>query len=216
MSKTVSVNPALLEGSLRKRFESMLPVIARRSIVQWELCGTAEADIVLREQRLPGDDGISLYISDDAAFDAAPDVLRVERAFRVNAMLEALDLAAARVLHRRDCAARATQRSVAGRSADLYQLKYWSVPGQHAPMNVLCALAGMTRRPVSREWLAAESKLSATEVDVLLVELELRGALRTNLAPLDEPPGRAPAGFMARLKQWLRGPRTATSAGLAR
>ncbi len=192
----------------------MLPVAAKRSVVQWELCSESDADVVLREHGVRGDDRVSVYVSDTAVVDGANGHLRIQREFRVNALMEVLELAAARVLDRRDRAVRHVQ-SVLGMqpepaepAASLYQLKYWIVPGDRPPLAVLCALAGMTRRPVSREWLMAEAGLGVAAVDVLLAKLDRLGALRTNPLPPAVPP--QPSGLAARLRRWLRGGRAAS------
>lgn len=97
-------------------------------------------------------------------------------------------------------------------STDLYQLRYWIVPGHGMPMSVLCALATMTRRPVSRQWLMTESGLSADGVDLLLAELQSRGALQTGAATATATGlVHMPAAFITRLKRWLRGGRAASS-----
>ncbi|OUL98843.1 hypothetical protein A8M77_29565 [Variovorax sp. JS1663] len=99
----------------------------------------------------------------------------------------------------------------ADQSVDLYQLKYWVVPGHGMSMGVLCALATMTRRPVSRQWLMTEAGLSPAGVDFLLAGLEHRGALQTGAAGATENVVYMPAGFVRRLKRWLRGRRMASS-----
>lgn len=213
MKKTISISPASLPQLLKERFEAMLPVAAGRSIVQWELCDTAHADVVLQEQG----DRLSLRITQERGLLANADTLPIERDFRVATLMQTLDLAAVRVLNLRDSAVRTTQVSVADQGECLYQLKYWDVPGHRTPMKVLRTLAAMTRRPVSREWMTTVGGLSPPEADSLLAGLELRGALRSS-SPQHVPraaPG-AQAGFVSRLKHWLRGGRFAAGAVVPR
>ncbi|VTU19832.1 hypothetical protein [Variovorax sp. RA8] len=204
MKKTVSISPASLSQLLKERFEAMLPVVAGRSIVQWELCDTADADVVVQEHG----DRLSLCITHERGLLADAGTLPIERDFRVATLMQTLDLAAVRVLNRRDSAVRTAQGSIADQGAPLYQLKYWDVPGHRTPMKVLRTLAAMTRRPVSREWMTTVGGLSPPEADSLLAGLELRGALRSSSAQrVPQAAPRAQAGFVSRLKHWLRGGR---------
>jgi hypothetical protein len=209
MKKTVSISPASLPPPLKQRFEAMLPVIAGRSIVQWELCDTADADVVVHEHG----DRLSLRITHERVFAGNADTLPIERDFRVATLMQTLDLAAVRVLNRRDSAVRTAQTSIADQGASLYQLKYWDVPDHRTPMKVLRTLAAMTRRPVSREWMTTVGGLSPPEADSLLAGLELRGALRSSSARRvpQAAPG-APAGFVSRLRHWLRAGRATAEA----
>jgi hypothetical protein len=214
--KTISISPALLPDALRQRFEAMLPVVAKRSVVEWELSTEADADVVLREHAVSGDDRISVYVRDDVVFAGAAGALRVPLEFRVNALMDVLELAAARVLDRRDRAVRAVQRPSMASSERLYQLKYWIITPDRMPLAVLCALAGMTRRPVSREWLMVESRLSAAGVDLLLMKLERLGALHVDPTISADRPPRARTGLASRLRQWLRGGRAASPMAASR
>ncbi|MDR6857384.1 hypothetical protein [Variovorax guangxiensis] len=213
MKKTVSISPASLPHLLKERFEAMLPVVARRSIVQWELCDTADADVVLQEEG----DRLSLRITHEGGLLADVDALAIERGFRVATLMQALDLAAVRVLNRRDSAVRTAQVSVADQGACLYQLKYWDVPVHRTSMKILRTLAAMTRRPVSREWMTTVGGLSPPEADSLLAGLELRGALRSSgpQRALQASP-RAQADFVSRLRHWLRGGRATAGAAVPR
>jgi hypothetical protein len=187
----------------------MLPVVAGRSIVHWELCDTADADVVFHEHG----DRLSLRVTHERGLVADADILPIERDFRVATLMQTLDLAAVRVLNRRDSAVRTAQVSIADQDASLYQLKYWDVPGPRTPMKVLRTLAAMTRRPVSREWMTTVGGLSPPEADSLLAGLELRGALRSSSARgLSQAAPGAPSGFVSRLRHWLRGGRATASA----
>ncbi len=213
MKKTVSISPASLPQLLKQRFDAMLPVIAGRSIVQWELCDTADADVIVQEHG----DRLNLRITHERGRLADADTLPIERDFRVATLMQTLDLAAVRVLNRRDSAVRTAQVSVADQGASLYQLKYWDVPGHRTSMKVLRTLAAMTRRPVSREWMTTVGGLSPPEADSLLAGLELRGALRSSSPQcVSQASPRAQPGFVSRLRHWLRGGRAAADGAVPR
>lgn len=213
MKNTVSISSASLPQQLKERFEAMLPVVAGRSIVQWELCDAPHADVVLQEQGAQ----LGLRIKHESSLLPDADTLPLERAFRVATLMQALDLAAVRVLNRRDSAVRTARVAVADEGACLYQLKYWEVPVHRTSMKVLRTLAAMTRRPVSREWMTTVGGLSQPEADSLLAGLELRGALRSSSPERLLPASpRAQSGFVSRLRQWLRGGRATAGTAVQR
>lgn len=207
MKKTVSISTALLPPAVRERFEAMLPIAARRSIVQWQLTSLSEADVLLSERPpVAADRQVTIHVTDEAP-DSGRQALVVPREFRVGILMDVLDLAAVRVLDHRDSNVRAaTQTPQAAHTQRMYQLKYWVVPGDRTAMRFLRTLAGMTRQPVSYAWMLSGGGLSSAEADALLIELELRGALRVTALPPQRPAAPpASTGFIARLRHWLRG-----------
>lgn len=218
MKKTVFISAALLPSALRPRFLSMLEVAARRSIVAWELADGARADVVLRERLGPDDGGsIPIYVSDTPLPSGDINLLRLDREFRVNALMDVLDLAAVRVMSCREQSVRDTASMPLPEQSDTrYRLKHWVfLGGQRTGANYMRVLAGMSRGAVSRRWIRQAGALNDTQVDALLSELQLRGALiseapsRAAAATPARPQGtQASRGFVARLKRWIGGTRT--------
>lgn len=214
MKKTVFINAALLPSALRMRFLGMLEVAARRSIVDWELAEGPSADVVLRE-RLGADDAhsVPIYISDKPLPHADVNLLRLERDFRVTALMDVLDLAAVRVMNRREQSARVAV-ALPEQNDARYRLKHWVfLGGNRSGANYMRVLAAMTREPVSRPWIMKTGGLNTLQVDSLLSELQLRGALVSEV-PAPAAPARptstvASRGFVSRLKRWIGGSRTA-------
>ena len=219
--KTVFINAALLSDPLRARFLGMFDVAARRSIVAWRLVNGPDAEVVLHEH--PADDdgvGVSVYISDTPLSHTNVHLLRLEREFRVNALMDVLDLAAVRVLNRREQHAHKAP-ALPQQSDTRYRLRHWVfLGGEHADASHMRVLAAMSRRAVSRAWLLKNGGLNERQVDALLAELRLRGALVSEESPPSAAtPTPAPAtgvgtaashGFVARLKRWIGGSRAAT------
>ncbi|WP_225781761.1 hypothetical protein [Xenophilus sp. Marseille-Q4582] len=222
MKKTVFISTALLPATLRARFLSLLEVAARRSIVAWEVVDGPGADVVLRE-RLGADDdrSVPIYISDTPLPHADVNLLRLERDFRVTALMDVLDLAAVRVMSRREQSARVTV-ALPAQSDVRYRLKHWVfLGGNRGGANYVRVLAAMTREPVSRPWIMKTGGLNDLQVDSLLSELQLRGALLSEV-PSAAAPTRprtattaASRGFVSRLKRWIGGSRSAALAAPA-
>ncbi|MBS0426792.1 MAG: hypothetical protein JSR41_05840 [Proteobacteria bacterium] len=226
MKKSVRINATLLSPALRARFDTMLQVAGRRSIVQWLVAeDPSAADVVLKQA--PGNAGdertVPIYVGDTLPPGDDPQRLCMPADFRVSTLMDALDLAAVRVMNRWDALARATPlvtRPEHDAPAQQYQLRHWVFLGDNrSGMAYTRTLAAMTQRPVTRQWMTSRGGLSAVQADSLLADLQLRGALRTTiLAPLAEARGAATparAGFVGRLKRWLAGsrPQALTSAG---
>lgn len=213
MKKTLFISTALLPAALRTRFLAMLEVAARRSIVAWELAEGACADVVLRE-RLGNDDSrsVPIYISDTRLPHADVNLLRLDQEFRLSALMDVLDLAAVRVMNRREQSARVAV--VMPPQPDMrYRLKHWVfLGGSRAGANYMRVLAAMSREAVSRQWMLHKGGLNDSQVDSLLAELQLRGALISELpaAAVRARPTSTPAsiGFVSRLKRWIGGNRT--------
>ncbi|RYF82309.1 MAG: hypothetical protein EOO29_07520 [Comamonadaceae bacterium] len=217
MKKTLFISAALLPPELRTRFLAMLEVAARRSIVAWELVDGAAADVVLRE-RLGADDGrtVPIYISHSPLQHADVNLLRLAPDFRLSGLMDVLDLAAVRVMNRREQSARDTV-TLPPQPDMRYRLKHWVFLGSNrAGANYMRVLAAMSRDAISRQWMLQKGGLDDGQADSLLAELQLRGALISE-APAMAAPERAsttPAsrGFVSRLKRWIGGSRTQTLA----
>lgn len=215
MKKTVFISAALLPATLRTRFLSMLEVAARRSIVSWEVADGASADVVLRE-RLGADDerSVPIYLSDAPLNHKDVNLLRLDREFRVNALMDVLDLAAVRVMNRREQSARVAV-ALPAHSDARYRLKHWVfLGGNRGGANYMRVLAAMSREAVSRPWIMKTGGLNDLQVDSLLSELQLRGALLSEVTAPAAAPARsmgtaASRGFVSRLKRWIGGSRTA-------
>lgn len=111
------------------------------------------------------------------------------------ALVTALDLAAIRVLNAWDAKAKAI-REVTHDSTIIYQLRHWvSLGPDKAGMAYARVLAAMSRRPVTRKWIATDGGLSGDQTDSLLAELQTRGALKVldcAVMPLTPPAGQRP------------------------
>ena len=220
MKKTLLISAALLSDALRTRFLAMLDVAARRSIVAWELTDGATADVVLHE-RIGADDSLTvpIYISDKPLQHGDVNLLRLDHEFRLSALIDVLDLAAVRVMNRREQSARMAF-AMAPQPDMRYRLKHWVfLGGNRAGANYIRVLAAMSREAVSRQWILQKGGLSDAQTDSLLAELQLRGALISE-APAVSVRERAtstPAsrGFVSRLKRWIGGSRTDTLATTA-
>lgn len=212
MKKTLFISLAMLPAALRIRVQDMLEVAARRSIVAWEVADGASADVLFRERLAAHEDAsVSIYISDTPLPHDDINLLRLDREFRLSALMDALDLAAVRVMKRREQSARSAVR--APQLPDLrYRLKHWVFLGSdRAGVTYMRVLAAMSREAVSRQWIMQKGGLNAIQADSLLAELQLRGALISE-APTPTAPERvvraaAPQGFVARLKRWIGGSR---------
>lgn len=213
MKKTLLISAALLTPELRTRFLAMLEAAARRSIVAWELVDGAAADVVLRE-RMGADDGRSMpiYISSTPLPHADFNFLRLDLDFRLSALMDVLDLAAVRVMNRREQSARETV-AMPPQSDMRYRLKHWVFLGSNRTgANYMRVLAAMSREAVSRQWMLQKGGLDDAQANSLLAELQLRGALISE-APavaLSERAGTTSAsrGFVSRLKRWIGGSRS--------
>ena len=227
MKKSVRINATLLSPVLRARFDTMLQVAGRRSIVQWLVADDpGAADVVLKEAPDAADERtVPIYVGDTLPAGDDPQRLCMPADFRVSTLMDALDLAAVRVMNRWDALARATPlvtRPAQDTPAQQYQLRHWVFLGDNrSGMNYTRTLAAMTQRPVTHQWMTSRGGLSTAQADSLLADLQLRGALHTtSIAPLAQAQARsavapARAGFVGRLRRWLAGsrPQPLTSAG---
>lgn len=223
MKKSISISAALLSSDLRLRFLELLQVAGRRSIVAWTLADPAHADVVLREGPAPAGDGpVSIYVSDTPVPGGDSSLLRMERAFRVNTLLDMLDLASVRVMGQREKRAEVAVASAANPAAQ-YRLKHWVFLGpSRAGSAYTRVMATMSRQAVNRDWMTSHGGLTGDQADSLLADLQLRGALvgteTAPAAPADAKPPMAPAlrGFVSRLKSWIGGHRPRLLAGAQR
>lgn len=219
MKKTFLISAALLPSDLRARFTEMLPVAARRSIVTWELTQAASADVVLRDRQGPdherNGDSVPIYVTDTPLSGGDANLLRMEQAFRVNTLMDMLDLAAVRLMNRREQSARVAV-ALPTRADTLYRLKHWVFLGaSRGGANYMRVLATMSREGVSRQWMVSTGGLSEAQADTLLAELQLRGALVSQAPQATAPAARstpASRGFVTRLKRWISGSRPQTLA----
>ena len=214
MKKTARLSTALLSDPVRARFLGMLEVAARRSIVAWEQVEGPHADVVVCEQAGAGEvRGVQIHVGDTPPHQGSTG-LWLRREFRLSALMDVLDLAAVRVLNQRDQQARVAVEP--SQQSDLrYRLKHWVfLSGERAGANYMRVLAGMSRQAVSRSWIMKTGALNELQVDALLCELRLQKALLSE-APITERPGlsaksaRPSRGFVARLRRWIDGSRTA-------
>lgn len=213
MKKTVLYNADRLPAAQRDRLAQLMPVAVKRSIARWESALPAVADVIFSASADAA--CVQIQMSDATHLPSGHQPITVPTEFRLAALMDALDLAAVRVMNARDSGARSLTSTTGTSAAPLawrYGLTFWAVPGQRAPLALLRVLAVMTRRSVTREWIRDQGQLNDIQTDAFLADLELRGALRkTALTAGHSATGAtlavAPAGLLQRLRSWLRGDR---------
>lgn len=195
------------------RFTALFQVAETRTVVAWVRVRPADADVVVchglpwRSTR-----AISLCLDPVALCETGAEVVPLERGFRVLSLIAALDRASAR--------AQALRAQRAGNGTLFVdRLRHWVVVGadklsaHHARV-----MAALSRRAVTRDWMATGGSLSFSEIDALLSELREHGALHGSGAePLVWQPAKpAPAarqqrpGFLGKLRHWFGAQRAAT------
>ena len=221
MRRTLSIAIDALDEGLRNAFVPVLEVAKSRSIADWTLAPSGQADLVCRtplDGSVTGQRGLALWFARREAaqrLGADGDVSIDPEGIRVVSVLTALDMAAVRLLQRGDQArADAAQAAPRAPSARLYRLKHWpNLAGPFASRRHFAAAALLTKRSMTREELVRACELSATEVLIFVDELHRLGALRViDDAPVaasaTPPPKQAavrPLALLARARAWLAG-----------
>src|SRR5690606_9298060 len=125
----------------------------------------ADADVVV-SHGLPwrATRAVSLCIQLEQPRSLGSDVVPIESGFRVLTLIASLDRAAALVL--------ASRGVRSGCSSMAYRLRHWVVlSADKLSANHARVMAAMSRRAVTRDWMATGGSLSFTEIDDLLSEL---------------------------------------------
>lgn len=220
MRRTLSIAIDALDEGLRNAFVPVLEVAKSRSIADWAVAPSGQADLVCRtplDGSVTGQRGLGLWFARREVaqrLGADGDVSIDPDGIRVVSVLTALDMAAVRLLQRSDQARAEASQTAASRapSARLYRLKHWpNLAGPFASRRHFAAAALLTKRSMTREELVRASELGATEVLIFVDELHRLGALRViedapAVAP--PPPARPPArplALIARARAWLAG-----------
>ena len=218
--RVVTLSLDLLPEASRARFDTLLTMVARRSVVGWELAPAAEAELVVAQE----DAGIQTadrprciaVVGALGGGQAAPQgtptslsrrfTLRSD--FTAGQLLDMLDLAAVWLLDQRS---RIAAKSAAPQDDDglVFQLLQWPpVSRKFSSAGDLRALALLTSGPVSLTALCAHTGLEASRVRDLLTELSLSDLLHV----ADDPARRTAASdgaravghrLMAKMSRWL-------------
>lgn len=213
MKKTIRLSVALLPPSLRHRFTTLLNVAGKRSIAAWQITDHASAEVLLMESAShPADQRLAILVSDDPAKGVDGRSLRVPVDFRVANLMDVLDLAAVRALAAREVPSVQTPTA---KPEMLYQLKHWVfLSDAFSSPAFVRVLAAMSRKAVSRAWMESKGGLQIAQVDSLLRELNVLGALILKLSTPQAPETiEAPSngGFVSRLRRWIGGARRQTA-----
>lgn len=191
------------------RFTVLFQVAQTRGAVAWTQVPPAEAEVVV-SHGVPwrATQAVNLCIDPRVSCAAELNVIPLESGFRVATLIEALDRASARVLQRRG-------QSLAGAAVG-YRLRHWVVLGpDQQSANHARVMAAMSRRNVTREWMATGAGLGAAQIEGLLSELRAHGALcesRPDGGARREPDDNGGPrvllnrpGFVGRLRHWFAG-----------
>ena len=222
MRRTLSIAIDALDEGLRNAFVPVLEVAKSRSIADWAVAPSGQADLVCRtplDGSVTGQRGLGLWFARREVaqrLGADGDVSIDPDGIRVVSVLTALDMAAVRLLQRGDQARAEASQAAASRgpAARMYRLKHWpNLAGPFASRRHFAAAALLTKRSMTREELVRASELSATEVLIFVDELHRLGALRViDDAPVaasaTPPPKQAavrPLALLARARAWLAG-----------
>lgn len=219
MKKSITINATLLPRELQARFTSMMRIASERSIVRWvESDDASTAQVVLKENVSPDDTRfVPIYVRDIVGNASNQQFLHILPDFRVRGLMDVLDLAAVRVMNRWD---KHTRTIPSGRTAsnalhaERYQLRHWVFLGaERSEIRHARTLAAMTRRPITREWMISSGGLNALEIDAMLDELRLRGALITTTeSSVSSKPESAAASdrlsLVRKITRWIGGHRS--------
>lgn len=205
MKTVLKIGIDALPNAELARFTALFQVAETRTQVSWVRVRPADADVVVsHRQPWRGSHAVSLCIEPAQAHSGHAHVVALESGFRVLTLIAALDRASALVLESRGV--RKACASIASR------LRHWEVlRSDKLSANHARVTAAMSRRAVTRDWMAAGGSLSFTEVDDLLSELREHGPLHGSGAePLVWQPAKPqPAaqlsrpGLLSRLRGWF-------------